>query len=247
MLRPKKTGTTICGAVYADGVVLGADTRATAELVVEKNCEKIHYIAPNIYCCGAGTAADTEYTTAQISSQLELLRLHSGRQSRVITSLTMLKRHLYQYQGHVSAALVLGGVDINGPHLHTVYPHGSVTTLPFVTMGSGSLAAMSVFESGYEDSMSKEKCIDLVTRAIRAGVINDLGSGSNIDYCVIEKDKTELKRGCKKEADQHPVARQTVEENDLQALKATVKLPKYFAQFPPGTTVTIGEPIVEEF
>jgi len=24
------------------------------------------------------------------------------------------------YQGHVSAALVLGGVDITGPHLHTV-------------------------------------------------------------------------------------------------------------------------------
>ena len=30
--------------------------------VVDKNCEKIHYIAPNIYCCGAGTAADTEMT-----------------------------------------------------------------------------------------------------------------------------------------------------------------------------------------
>jgi 20S proteasome alpha/beta subunit len=30
---------------------------------MDKNCEKIHYIAPNIYCCGAGTAADTENTT----------------------------------------------------------------------------------------------------------------------------------------------------------------------------------------
>ena len=27
---------------------------------------------------------------------------------------------LCSYQGHVSAALVLGGVDITGPHLHTV-------------------------------------------------------------------------------------------------------------------------------
>jgi 20S proteasome subunit beta 2 len=47
-----------------DGVVLGADTRATNDTVVaDKNCEKIHYIAENIYCCGAGTAADTENTT----------------------------------------------------------------------------------------------------------------------------------------------------------------------------------------
>ena len=46
------------------------------------------------------------------------------------------------YQGHIGAALVLGGVDINGPHLFTVYPHGSSDALPFATMGSGSLAAM---------------------------------------------------------------------------------------------------------
>ncbi len=27
--------------------------------------------------------------------------------------------------GHISAALVLGGVDCTGPHLYTVFPHGS--------------------------------------------------------------------------------------------------------------------------
>jgi hypothetical protein len=59
-----KTGTTISGVIYSDGVVLGADTRSTnGETVADKNCEKIHYIAPNIYCCGAGTAADTEAVT----------------------------------------------------------------------------------------------------------------------------------------------------------------------------------------
>lgn len=32
-----------------DGVVLGADTRATSsEVVADKMCSKIHYIAPNI-------------------------------------------------------------------------------------------------------------------------------------------------------------------------------------------------------
>ena len=44
--------------------MLGADTRSTnGDTVADKNCEKIHYIAPNIYCCGAGTAADTEAVT----------------------------------------------------------------------------------------------------------------------------------------------------------------------------------------
>ncbi|KAF8413339.1 hypothetical protein HHK36_001318 [Tetracentron sinense] len=55
------------------------------------------------------------------------------------------------HQGYVQVALVLDGVDVTGPHLHTIYPHGSTDTLPFATMGSGSLAAMSVFESKYRE------------------------------------------------------------------------------------------------
>jgi len=51
---------------FQDGVVLGADTRSTAgTTVADKNCEKIHHIADNIKCCGAGTAADTEAVTSE--------------------------------------------------------------------------------------------------------------------------------------------------------------------------------------
>ncbi|KAG5604830.1 hypothetical protein H5410_026322 [Solanum commersonii] len=176
------------GKAIEDGVILGADTRATeGPIVADKNCEKIHYMAPNIYCCGAGTAADTEAVTDMVSSQLKLHRYHTGRESRVVTSLTLLKSHLFSYQGHVSAALVLGGVDVTGPHLHTIYPHGSTDTLPYATMGSGSLAAMAMFESKYREGMSKDEGIKLVAEAILSGVFNDLGSGSNVDICVITK------------------------------------------------------------
>ncbi|KAF3339571.1 proteasome subunit beta type isoform 1 [Carex littledalei] len=191
----RKTGTTIVGLVFQDGVVLGADTRATeGPIVADKNCEKIHFMSPNIYCCGAGTAADTEAVTDMVSSQLQLHRYATGRESRVVTALTLLKSHLFNYQGHVSAALVLGGVDVTGPHLHTVYPHGSTDTLPFATMGSGSLAAMSVFESKYKEGLTREEGIELVAEAICAGIFNDLGSGSNVDVCVITKGKTEYLR-----------------------------------------------------
>jgi len=191
----KKTGTTIVGLIYKDGIVLGADTRATeGSIVCDKNCEKIHYIASNIYCCGAGTSADTENTTALISSQLELHKLSTGRQPRVITAKTMLKQMLFKYQGHISAALVLGGVDVTGPHLSTVYPHGSTDELPFVTMGSGSLAAMAMFEANYKVGMTKEEGITLVHAAISAGIFNDLGSGGNVDVVVITKDGTEIMR-----------------------------------------------------
>eukprot|EP00117_Sycon_ciliatum_P039412 scpid93119/ scgid29137/ Proteasome subunit beta type-7; Macropain chain Z; Multicatalytic endopeptidase complex chain Z; Proteasome subunit Z len=193
--KARKTGTTIAGVVFKDGVVLGADTRATSgNIVADKNCAKIHYMAPNIYCCGAGTAADTENVTDMVSSQLQLHRLSTGRKSRVITGLRMLTQHLFRYQGHIGAALVLGGVDFSGPHLYCVYPHGSSSILPFVTMGSGSLAAMSVFEDRYRPDMERAEAMELVKDAIRSGIFNDLGSGSSVDLCVITKDKTEYLR-----------------------------------------------------
>jgi len=184
-----KTGTTIVGLTFKNGIVLGADTRSTnGPIVAAKNCEKIHYIAPNIYCCGAGTAADTENTTDLISGELSLHRLNTGRQSRVGTACKMLKQRLFQYQGHVSAALVLGGVDVEGFHLYTIHPAGSTDKLPFVTMGSGSLAAMAVFEAGYKDDLEIDEAINLVEKAVLAGIFNDLGSGSNVDINVIYKE-----------------------------------------------------------
>ncbi len=219
--KATSTGTTIVGLIYKDGIVLGADTRATeGPIVADKNCEKIHYISDNIRCCGAGTAADTEFVTQLISSNMQLHELSTGRKPRVVTAMTMLKQRLFQYQGHVGAALVLGGYDATGPQLFTVAPHGSTDKLPYVTMGSGSLAAMAVFESGWKQDMDvsrllrgishdsnafagadfthsclqRESAIALVCAAIESGIFNDLGSGSNVDVCVITKEKTDMLR-----------------------------------------------------
>lgn len=229
---PKKTGTTIVGMVYKDGVVLGADTRATSgSEVAEKNCEKIHYLAPNMYCCGAGTAADTEMITQLISSQLELLRMNTHSPSRVVTACTLLKRRLFNYQGHVSAALVLGGCDVNGPSVYQINPHGSTAKLSYTTMGSGSLAAMAVFESTWREGMDEADAVRLVQRAIGAGIFNDLGSGSNCDVCVIRADQSVDYR------------RNDVTPNDVGPLRDAVRHSAMLTMTP-GLTPTLGTPLV---
>lgn len=193
--KATSTGTTIVGCIYDGGVVLAADTRATSgPIVADKNCEKLHYISPQIWCAGAGTAADTEFTTALISSQLELHALSTGRKPRVVTCMTMLKQHLFRYQGYIGAYLVVGGVDPTGPGLFTVHAHGSTDKLPYVTMGSGSLAAMSVFETKWKARLTRDEAVELAAEAIKAGIFNDLGSGSNVDVCVITAEKTTLLR-----------------------------------------------------
>lgn len=147
-----------------------------------------------------------------ISSNILLHELSTGRKPRVATAMTMLKQMLFQYvlsvsgtmslahwllyryQGHIGAALVLGGIDETGSHLFTIHPHGSTDKLPYVTMGSGSLAAMAVFESSWKPNLSRQAAIDLVSEAIEAGIWNDLGSGSNVDVCIIEPKGTEMLR-----------------------------------------------------
>lgn len=154
-----------------------------------QNCEKLHYISPSIFCAGAGTAADTEFTTALISSSLELHSLSTGRSPRVVTVMTMLKQHLFRHQGHIGAYLVVAGVDPTGVGLFTVHAHGSTDKLPYVTMGSGSLAAMSIFETHWKNNCTRDEAVRVCSEAIQAGIFNDLGSGSNVDVCVIEKGK----------------------------------------------------------
>lgn len=195
--KATSTGTTIVGLIYKDGVVLGADTRATeGPIVADKNCRKIHYLTPQMYCCGAGTAADTEYVTDWMRSSLHLHSLNmDNKPARVITAMTMLKQKLFRYHGYIGAALILGGIDpVDGPQLYTIHPHGSTDKLPFVTMGSGSLAAMSIFESGYRPNMDEASAVSLVTRAIQAGIFNDLGSGSNVDVVVLNSNGAQILR-----------------------------------------------------
>jgi len=181
-----KTGTTICAMIFKNGVILGADTRSTGgDIVANKNCEKLHYMAPNIYCAGAGTAADCDKTTAMISSQLELHRLNTGRQVPVVAANRLVKQMLFRYQGHIGTYLIMGGVDVTGPHLYEIAAHGSTSAVPFAAMGSGTLAAMSVLESRWKPDMEESDAKQLVRDAIAAGIFNDMGSGSNVDLVVI--------------------------------------------------------------
>lgn len=182
-----KTGTTICGVIFKDGIVLGADTRATnGDIVADKKCQKIHHAAPNMLCCGAGTAADCDKMTNLLRSQLTLHRLNTGRQCRVITASRMLTQRLFQYQGHIGAYLILGGVDVTGSHLKMISANGYATKMPYCAMGSGMLGALSVLDSRFKENMTEEEAKNLVHDAILGGIFNDMGSGSNVDLAVIK-------------------------------------------------------------
>eukprot|EP01065_Artemidia_motanka_P034983 TRINITY_DN42953_c0_g1_i1.p2 TRINITY_DN42953_c0_g1~~TRINITY_DN42953_c0_g1_i1.p2 ORF type:complete len:277 (+),score=77.23 TRINITY_DN42953_c0_g1_i1:62-892(+) len=182
-----KTGTTIVGVVYKDGVVLGADTRAGAgTTVADKNCQKLHPIAPNMYAGGAGTSADCDQVATMAEKSLAVHRFTTGKMSRGCHAETILRNHLYRYQGYVSAYYVLGGVDVDGPFLYSIAAYGTTMRQPFVSDGSGGLAAMAVLERRYRDDLTEEEAKEIAADAISAGQRNDCGSGGYVDLCVIK-------------------------------------------------------------
>lgn len=180
------------------GVALATDTRATAgHIVGDKNCCKLHRLADNIYCCGAGTAADCDHVTKMIERDLKLHKLNTGLENRINHAVTKLSDHCFKYGGNVGVGLIIGGVDVRGAQLANVDSHGNIYYLPYLTTGSGSLAAMAIMETEYKDNMTRQEATDLVSNCIEAGIYHDEGSGSNVDICIITKDSAEMTRSYK--------------------------------------------------
>ena len=108
-----------------------------------------------------------------------------------------LVNHVFRYGGHVGTYLIIGGYDVKGPQLIEVSADGNSYQSPYLTLGSGSLAAMGIMETTYKDNMTEEEAKAMCVAAIEAGIYHDLGSGSNVDICVIKKGKVEMFRNLK--------------------------------------------------
>lgn len=190
----RNTGTTIVALTYKDGLIMGADSRATAgNIIADKQCEKVHKLTDSIYACGAGTAADLEQVTKMLSAQLRLLELNSERKAHVITAVRRAKQHLFQYMGYVGAYLLIGGVDPTGPHLYECSANGTTMSKPYAAQGSGSYSAISILERDYCFGMEEDEAVELGQRALHAGMHGDNASGNSLNFVIITKGKTIFK------------------------------------------------------
>ena len=195
-------------------------------MVADKTCQKLHCLCQNAWCAGAGTSADLDKLTRQCLYNLSLhsLQMHSiGNDSNKnpTTTITknleedsnrgiwigssvsidhicrMIQDTLWQARGQLGANLILGGVYKNKAYLRALHPHGSMDVdLPFAALGSGGLNAMAVLEKSYANVRTVDDAIELCKEAILAGIRNDLGSGSQVDICVIYPNGTSRLERC---------------------------------------------------
>lgn len=200
----KKTGTTIMGLTFKGGVILAADTRSTGgPVVMNKNKKKLVCINEQMYMAGAGTAADTAAVGRMAASSLRLHAYKTGRKPLVQSAVKLISDHLFRYMGYVSAYVIIAGVDYKGAHLCSIDAHGSITAQPFVTDGSGRLAAQSMLEKHWKPDMEENDAVECACKAVEAGVFNDLGSGSGVDLVILRLDGTSELKHCICESGSH--------------------------------------------
>ncbi len=187
-----KTGTTTVGIVCKDGVVLGADKRATAgNLIVDKRAEKVHLISDDIAVTIAGTVSDAQLLIKLIKAELKLKEVRTNKIPTIKEAANLLGGLLYSNLRRMSmfpgiAHFLLGGKDGRGVHLYDLFPDGSVTKIKdFVGSGSGSVIAYGVLESQYSPELTVEEGIKLVTKAVNAALQRDSYSGNGIDVVTV--------------------------------------------------------------
>jgi 20S proteasome subunit beta 2 len=237
-LKTRSTGTTIAAllAKKSTVLILAADTRATDDsTVADKRCEKLHTLAKNVWCAGAGTSADVEAMVRRVKftfwkrgvlngqnvgignmgssatrgvSSTQLLSSSEDNDvpiASVMAILHYLRTQLQKTRGSLGVNLLVGGYEygLQRAYLAAVHPHGSMDVVTYAALGSGGLAATGVLESRYPQvgcsECTVEEGIRLAVDAVKAGIDNDLGSGSQVDVCVISADGVMYRRAIVKE------------------------------------------------
>ena len=95
--------------------------------------------------------------------------------------------------------------------------------------------------------MDEAQAVNLVQRSISAGIMNDLGSGSNVDVCVIRTDgTTDFRRNMVKPNEVGPLRAQ-IQRSERLIMKpgVTPVLSSTFTPHPTLADVTITEMEVE--
>uniref|UniRef100_A0A336LR91 Proteasome subunit beta n=1 Tax=Culicoides sonorensis TaxID=179676 RepID=A0A336LR91_CULSO len=172
-------GTTTLGFRFQGGVILAVDSRATGgQFIGSQSMKKIVEI--NDYLLGtlAGGAADCVYWDRVLAKECRLFELRNKERISVAAASKIMSNIVYYYKGTgLSMGMMLAGYDKRGPQLYYIDSEGSRTPGKLFSVGSGSIYAYGVLDSGYKWELEDEAAQDLGRRAIYHATHRDAYSG----------------------------------------------------------------------
>lgn len=186
-----KKGVTSLGIVFKDGVIL-ATVKQLDELMISTSMEKIFQIDDHVGAVAAGYLADARMLTnqARIRAQVHKITYEEPIDiweiAKVIGDRMQIST-LYAGLRPFGVSLLVGGIDVTGPHLIESDPSGMLFEWVACSIGRGTTIASKIFRQKWKENMSKGDAIKLAIETLRK---SEKGvDEKNAEIAVIEKDK----------------------------------------------------------
>eukprot|EP01127_Copromyxa_protea_P003022 TRINITY_DN12903_c0_g1_i1.p1 TRINITY_DN12903_c0_g1~~TRINITY_DN12903_c0_g1_i1.p1 ORF type:complete len:251 (+),score=67.29 TRINITY_DN12903_c0_g1_i1:27-779(+) len=195
-------GSTAVGIKTSEGVVLAAEKRITSPLLLPSSIEKVVELDSHIGCAMSGLTADarTLIDHARVDAQNyrftydEPISVQSLTQS--VCDLALRFGEDRDDEDSMSrpfgVALLMGGVDENGPILFHMDPSGTFLEYKAMAIGSGSEGAQQQLEKEFYDSLSLADAKILALQVLRQ-VMEEKLLSYNVEVGVVTTESKTFK------------------------------------------------------
>jgi proteasome beta subunit len=184
-------GTTTCALTCTDGVVLAADTRASAGFfIADRHVMKIQKVDRHLGMTIAGGVADAQNLVDVMRYNANIYRI-SNREIMPVNSAARLCSNVLFNQRYFPyyVQIILAGYDNKeGGQIYNIDLFGSLTSEKYISTGSGSPVAYGYLESEYKEGSSVNEAYKIAIQAVAAAIRRNAGTGDNINAVIIDKD-----------------------------------------------------------
>lgn len=185
-----KKGTTTCAISCIDGVVLAADTRASAGFfIADKKVMKIQKVDNHLGMTIAGGVADAQNLVDTMRYNANIYRISNKRvipvqsAARLCSNILFNQRYFPYY-----VQIIMAGYQGSGfGQIYNIDLFGSLTEEKFISTGSGSPVAYGYLESEFKENMTVKDAYKLGLQAIAAAIRRNAGTGDGINVVIIDK------------------------------------------------------------
>ncbi|XP_077998324.1 proteasome subunit beta type-6-like [Glandiceps talaboti] len=187
------TGTSIMAVEFADGVVIGADSRTTTgAYIANRVTDKLTPIHDRIFCCRSGSAAATQAIADFVSYHLNFHSIEMNEPPLVKTAANLFKEMCYNNRDDLTAGIICAGWDEReGGQVYTIPLGGMLVRQPFSIGGSGSTYIYGYVDAAFKKGMTKEECLKFTAHSLALAMNRDGSSGGVVRLAAITKDSVE--------------------------------------------------------
>mmetsp|Transcript_1099 Transcript_1099/g.1419 ORF Transcript_1099/g.1419 Transcript_1099/m.1419 type:complete len:246 (-) Transcript_1099:93-830(-) len=190
-LQAIKLGSTAIGVRTNEGVVLAVEKRLASPLVEADSVEKVMEIDTHLGAAMSGLVADarTLIDKARVEAQNHVFTFNEPmRVASVAQSISDVAIGFGKGDDVPSrpfgVALLLAGVDENGPQLYNTDPTGTFSKWDARAIGSGSEGASNALQEEYNSNMSLDEGLTLALKVLKQ-VMEEKVDVTNVEVATV--------------------------------------------------------------